>query len=79
MSSTACIACSTVAATTLRRGSKGEDVKKLQTLLRNKGYVLAVDGDFGPTTEKCVKDFQNTKHLQPDGIVGPKTWTALIG
>jgi hypothetical protein len=41
---------------TLRRGSKGEDVKELQTLLQLKGYDLGscgIDGDFGKATEKA--------------------------
>lgn len=57
---------------TLRKGSKGEDVKKLQTLLK-----LSVDGDFGPKTEEAVKKFQKEHKLTSDGIVGPKTWEAL--
>jgi peptidoglycan hydrolase-like protein with peptidoglycan-binding domain len=64
---------------TLRNGSKGPAVTQLQNLLRNKGYNIAADGDFGPKTEAAVKKFQSSKGLVADGIVGPKTWAALKG
>lgn len=63
---------------TLRRGSAGEDVKKLQNMLLKLGYsVGAVDGQFGPTTESVVKLFQSVQKLTIDGIVGKNTWMAL--
>ena len=58
--------------TTLRKGSKGEEVKTLQRLLG-----LAVDGVFGTYTEKAVKEFQLKHGLAADGVVGTKTWEAL--
>lgn len=58
--------------TTLRKGSKGEEVKKLQKLLG-----LAFDGVFGTYTEKAVKEFQLKHGLAADGVVGTKTWEAL--
>ena len=57
----------------LKKGSKSEDVKKLQQCLG-----LLVDGDFGNTTERLVKDFQKKHNLVQDGIVGPKTWDKLL-
>lgn len=62
---------------TIKAGSKGEIVKLLQDLLIIKGYVLSVDGVFGPITEKAVKSFQMANGLTADGIVGPLTWAAL--
>lgn len=59
--------------TTLKLGSKGEDVKTLQKLLG-----LTPDGNFGPNTDKKVKEWQKSKGLTPDGVVGPKSW-ALLG
>lgn len=63
----------------LREGAKGAAVTQLQNLLRNKGYNIAADGSFGPRTETAVKQFQSSKGLVADGIVGPKTWAALRG
>lgn len=65
---------------TLKRGSKGEYVTLLQTILHNKGYDLGlcgIDGDFGRATEKAVKQFQQDWGLTADGIVGAKTWEKL--
>lgn len=58
--------------TTLKIGSRGEEVRKLQAKL-----CCAVDGIFGPITEEAVKAFQKSKGLVVDGIVGPKTWAQL--
>lgn len=57
---------------TVRRGSSGLAVRTLQTRL-----ALVVDGTFGPKTEAAVMAFQRTHGLQPDGVVGPKTWSEL--
>ena len=58
--------------TTLRKGSRGEEVATLQRKLN-----LIPDGIFGPLTDEAVRDFQNSHSLAVDGIVGPKTWAAL--
>lgn len=63
---------------TLRNGSRGQKVKALQALLGTWGYKTAVDGIFGPNTEKAVRAFQ-TKYAKPsDGLVGPITWNKLL-
>jgi peptidoglycan hydrolase-like protein with peptidoglycan-binding domain len=57
----------------LKRGSKGDAVKKLQGLLG-----IPADGDFGFITEREVKDFQTRSNLKPvDGEVGEDTWAEL--
>lgn len=56
----------------LKLGSAGSDVKELQTKLG-----IKVDGDFGPLTRKAVIEFQISKKLVADGIVGPQTFAAL--
>mgnify|MGYP002522427639 CR=1 FL=1 len=71
---------STKSLPTLKRGSKGEYVSLLQTMLANEGYSLGscgVDGDFGQMTERAVRAFQSDAGLEPDGIVGSRTWGAL--
>lgn len=69
---------STAFAAALRVGSRGEDVKKLQTKLKRWGYYDgSVDGIFGSGTEKAVKYFQRKNGLTADGIVGSATAKAL--
>ena len=65
---------------TVRRGNRNVYVKELQTDLTKLGYSLGIcgiDGDFGPATEKAVKEFQRDHGLTQDGVCGPKTWAAL--
>jgi hypothetical protein len=62
---------------TIKMGSRGPEVKKAQQLLNQKGYTLVTDGDFGPSTQAAVKNFQRANGLTDDGIIGPKTWEAL--
>ena len=57
----------------LKRGSKGDKVKELQTKLNKVGNNLVVDGSFGSATEKAVKEFQKKYNLTVDGIAGPNT------
>lgn len=56
---------------------KNEDVRYLQQFLNKKGYAVATDGLFGPKTEQAVIKFQKTQKIMVDGIVGPRTWSAL--
>ena len=62
----------------LVRGSIGNDVKLLQTLLNNEGFNLEVDGSFGPLTLNAVKDYQGKNGLKVDGFVGPLTRASLM-
>jgi len=61
----------------LRIGAEGKDVETLQRLLNAQRIVLGVDGNFGRLTEAAVKRFQQSRMLVADGVVGPRTWTAL--
>ena len=59
-------------------GSRGNEVKQIQTKLKDWGYYSGnVDGIFGFETEKAVKSFQRKNNLTVDGIVGDKTLKAL--
>lgn len=51
----------------------GEDVKKVQTKLREIGFDLKIDSWYGPQTERAVKKFQELTGLDDDGVVGPIT------
>ena len=69
---------STALAAALRVGSRGEEVKQLQTKLKRWGYYTgAVDGIFGSGTKKAVEHFQRKNGLTVDGIVGSATAKAL--
>ena len=59
-------------------GSKGEEVKQIQTKLKNWGYYNgSVDGIYGSKTTEAVKYFQRKNGLKVDGIAGEKTLKAL--
>ena len=59
---------------TLRKGSKGDLVKKLQAALG-----IGADGDFGQGTENALKKWQDRNGLTADGVAGPKTLAKLLG
>lgn len=61
----------------IKRGDKGNTVLNLQSRLFDLGFDIAVDGVFGPKTEDAVISFQTSNNLQPDGIVGEATWSAI--
>lgn len=56
----------------LRNGSRGEEVRQLQTKLG-----LKVDGSFGPVTERVLREWQTKNGLTPDGIAGQNTLSKL--
>jgi hypothetical protein len=62
----------------LRRGDTGAAVATWQWRLRLAlGTNVAVDEDFGPATEAATRDFQRREHLDPDGVVGPRSRAAM--
>lgn len=64
----------------LRQGAAGKAVGILQEQLFRRGLMSAkIDGVFGTITDRAVRAFQALVKLEPDGIVGPKTWAALLG
>jgi peptidoglycan hydrolase-like protein with peptidoglycan-binding domain len=62
----------------VRSGDRNHPVRTLQHLLRARNHPVTVDGIFGAKTDAAVRAFQMDKHLAVDGLVGPKTWSALI-
>ena len=66
---------------TLRKGSTGEYVTLLQTMLIQRGYDLSpygADGKYGNKTYEAVKQYQKDNGLSPvDGICGKVTWSSL--
>lgn len=64
----------------LKKGSKGNAVMALQSMLIAMGYDLGsgVDGSFGGKTHKAVIAFQHDHSLKEDGCVGPATWAEVI-
>lgn len=64
---------------TLRVGMRGTAIERLQERLRSLGfYDGEVDGIFGAQTQAAVEAAQRNFGLDPDGVVGPATWRALL-
>ncbi|MEV6635876.1 caspase family protein [Actinoplanes sp. NPDC051470] len=65
-------------ARTLLRGHQGDDVRRLQELLRQAGFDPGpIDGIFGTRTDAAVRGFQRAKGLVVDGAAGPITMAAF--
>lgn len=63
---------------TLRLNDTGNEVAKLQGLLQKQGLKVAVDSVFGEATRLAVITFQKSRKLDADGIVGYRSWEALL-
>ncbi|NET60460.1 MAG: peptidoglycan-binding protein, partial [Symploca sp. SIO2E6] len=62
----------------LKKGSQGELVITLQEKLKQLGYYDgSADGSYSEATELAIIEFQKSVGLEPDGIVGPTTWSKL--
>lgn len=62
----------------LKLGSKGDQVRALQSQLQALGYLSSKpDGGFGPETESALKAFQKANKLSADGVAGQATQSAL--
>lgn len=59
-------------------GTKGRKVKLIQEWLCLHGFHVAIDSDFGPATDRAVREYQKKGGLRPDGVVGKNTFAALI-
>lgn len=64
---------------TLKKGASGNITKLLQEKLVKLGYTTnGVDGIFGNGTYSAVREFQKTRGLSIDGVVGQNTWRKLL-
>jgi cell wall-associated NlpC family hydrolase len=52
---------------TLREGTSGSDVKRLQGYLDRAGFDTSVDGQFGPATARSVRSFELAEERRPNG------------
>lgn len=63
----------------LRPGTTGKHVIGLQLALRGAGHQLQGTGFYGTRTLVAVRAFQRANGIKDSGIVGAKTWHALVG
>jgi peptidoglycan hydrolase-like protein with peptidoglycan-binding domain len=62
----------------VRFGERSNAVAAVQQRLAANRICVAVDGDFGPMTRRAVLAFQRAHGLAADGVIGRKTWGALV-
>jgi N-acetylmuramoyl-L-alanine amidase len=65
----------------IRRGARGEAVRDVQHRLLGSGLRVEpeeLEGEYGPSTERAVEEFQRRRGLPPDGVVDPDTWGQLV-
>ncbi|HMV81565.1 MAG TPA: peptidoglycan-binding domain-containing protein [Blastocatellia bacterium] len=65
--------------TVIKKGDTGAKARRVQEWLSIHSFATVIDSIFGDATEKCVKDFQQTKGIQVTGNVNQQTWDALVG
>ena len=71
-------ACRTGGYPTIRRGSRGNYVCIAQDDLNTLGFRTGgLDGVFGAQTETAVRNYQRSRGLAVDGIIGCNTWRSL--
>jgi putative peptidoglycan binding protein/CHAP domain-containing protein len=58
-------------------GSVGTATRQTQQRLKDRGWTIDVDGEFGPGTDAAVRKYQANHDLEVDGVVGPQTWDNL--
>lgn len=67
------------AAGQFRVGDQGAEIEELQGKLVVLGYDVMADGAFGPAMAEAVKEFQKSCGIKADGLIGPATYSALLG
>ncbi|MFB2897660.1 peptidoglycan-binding protein [Aerosakkonemataceae cyanobacterium BLCC-F50] len=62
----------------LKLGSRGDSVKKLQQYLKENGFYKGeINGNFDKNTRAAVIAFQKSKKVRADGVVGASTWALM--
>lgn len=61
----------------LKRRDQGDAVVTAQDLLNRDGGILDEDGDFGPSTERAVREFRRKKGLADVGVIDGTVWPLL--
>ncbi|MFA1537975.1 peptidoglycan-binding domain-containing protein [Actinomadura monticuli] len=56
--------------------TSGTTVRQWQQQMKNRGWNIVPDGQYGPASRRICRNFQQEHRLQADGIVGPITWRA---
>lgn len=67
------------AAGQFRVGDQGKEIAEIQDKLVVLGYDVLADGAFGPAMAEAVKEFQKSCGIKADGLIGPVTYSALLG
>ena len=62
-----------------RVGDRGDEIAEIQGQLVQMGYDVVADGAFGPAMAEAIKDFQKSQGIKADGLIGPATYSALLG
>ncbi|WP_455671595.1 N-acetylmuramidase domain-containing protein [Phocaeicola sp.] len=63
---------------TIKSGYEGGEVALLQQKLKEAGYPVVESQVFTSEMKDAVIDFQKHHHLDADGIVGYRSWEALL-
>lgn len=59
-------------------GSVGGEVRAVQLQLRNLGFYQGpITGYFGPETQAAVYRYQQSRNIEPTGVIGPTTLSQL--
>ena len=73
------ISTTSYAAGQFRVGDQGEEIAEVQEQLVLLGYDVMTDGTFGVATVEAIKEFQKSCGIKADGLIGPATYSALLG
>lgn len=62
----------------IKKGQRGKKSKRVQEWVSFHNFKTVIDGDYGPATLVCVKDFQKANGITETGRVNKTTWEALV-